>query len=106
MSDKELVERLLDFDKVTVGDARDAALRIKALTKERGEAMAMARKVSRTTIKYVAGKIAAEAKLAKAVRGLNAICVWGEDTYARDMARTTLAEIESSTPYGLEGEKK
>jgi hypothetical protein len=35
-----------------------------------------------------------EAKLAKAVRGLNAICVWGEDTYARDMARTTLAEIE------------
>jgi DnaJ-class molecular chaperone len=32
MSDKELVERLLDFDKVTVGDARDAALRIKALT--------------------------------------------------------------------------
>jgi hypothetical protein len=35
-----------------------------------------------------------EAKLAKAVRGLNAIYVWGEDTYARDMARTTLAEIE------------
>jgi chromosome segregation ATPase len=31
MSDKELVERLLDFDKVTVGDARDAALRIEAL---------------------------------------------------------------------------
>ena len=35
-----------------------------------------------------------EAKLAKAVMGLNAIYVWGEDTYARDMARTTLAEIE------------
>jgi predicted nucleic acid-binding Zn-ribbon protein len=32
MTDKELVERLLDFDKVTVGDARDAALRIEALT--------------------------------------------------------------------------
>ena len=32
MSDKELVKRLLDFDKVTVGDARDAALRIEALT--------------------------------------------------------------------------
>jgi hypothetical protein len=46
-----------------------------------------------------------EAKLAKAVRGLNAICVWGEDTYARDMARTTLAEIEGKTPYRLEGEK-
>jgi predicted nucleic acid-binding Zn-ribbon protein len=34
MSDKELVERLLDFDKVTVGDARDAALRIEALTEQ------------------------------------------------------------------------
>jgi hypothetical protein len=28
----DLVKRLLDFDKVTVGDARDAALRIEALT--------------------------------------------------------------------------
>jgi chromosome segregation ATPase len=34
MSDKELVKRLLDFDKVTVGDARDAALRIEALTEQ------------------------------------------------------------------------
>jgi hypothetical protein len=33
MSD-ELVKRLLDFDKVTVGDARDAALRIEALKRE------------------------------------------------------------------------
>jgi hypothetical protein len=40
-----------------------------------------------------------EAKLAKAVRGLNAICVWGEDTYARDMARTTLAEIEGEKTW-------
>jgi chromosome segregation ATPase len=32
MSDAELVKRLLDFDKVTVGDARDAALRIEELT--------------------------------------------------------------------------
>jgi hypothetical protein len=32
MTDKELVKRLLDFEKVTVGDARDAALRIEALT--------------------------------------------------------------------------
>jgi hypothetical protein len=32
MTDKELVKRLLDFDKVTVGDARDAALRIETLT--------------------------------------------------------------------------
>jgi hypothetical protein len=28
MTDEELCKRLLDFDKVTVGDARDAALRI------------------------------------------------------------------------------
>jgi uncharacterized protein (DUF3084 family) len=34
MTDEELVKRLLDFDKVTVGDARDAALRIKALTEQ------------------------------------------------------------------------
>ena len=40
-----------------------------------------------------------EAKLAKAVRGLNAICVWGEDTYARDMARATLAEIEGEKAW-------
>jgi hypothetical protein len=32
MTDEELCKRLLDFDKVTVGDARDAALRIEALT--------------------------------------------------------------------------
>ena len=35
-----------------------------------------------------------EAKLAKAVEGLNIISAWGEDTYARDIARATLAEIE------------
>ena len=40
-----------------------------------------------------------EAKLAKAVRGLNAIYVWGENTYARDMARTTLAEIEGEKTW-------
>jgi len=31
MTDEELVKRLRDFDKVTVGDARDAADRIEAL---------------------------------------------------------------------------
>ena len=35
MSDAELVKRLLDFDKVTVGDARDAALRIEELIEAR-----------------------------------------------------------------------
>jgi hypothetical protein len=38
-----------------------------------------------------------EDKLVKTVRGLNAISVWGEDTYARDIARTTLAEIEEES---------
>ena len=39
MSDKELVKRLLDFDKVTVGDARDAALRIEALEAKLAQAV-------------------------------------------------------------------
>jgi hypothetical protein len=38
-----------------------------------------------------------EDKLVKTVRGLNAISVWGEDTYARDIARTTLVEIEEES---------
>ena len=38
MTDEELIERLRDFEKVTVGDARDAADRIEALTKELDEA--------------------------------------------------------------------
>ena len=38
-----------------------------------------------------------EDKLVKTVRGLNAISVWGEDTYARDIARTTLIEIEEES---------
>ena len=63
MSDEELVYALRNFSEGGYTDL--AADRIEALTKERGEAMAMARKVSRTTIKYVAGKIAAEAKLAE-----------------------------------------
>jgi hypothetical protein len=45
MTDKELVERLLNFDKVTVGDARDAALRIKALTEQLEAARADAKEV-------------------------------------------------------------
>jgi hypothetical protein len=46
MTDEELCKRLLDFDKVTVGDARDAALRIEALTKERDEAMQLLQTLS------------------------------------------------------------
>ena len=50
---------------------------------------------------------AAEAKLAKAVEGLN-YCInapFSGWTIAQGYARATLAEIESSPPYGLEGEK-
>lgn len=35
MTDEELIARLRDFENVTVGDARVAADRIEALTKER-----------------------------------------------------------------------
>ena len=60
MSDKELVKRLLDFDKVTVGDARDAALRIEALTAERDEQIEWVKRLADM-------QIASEAKLAQAV---------------------------------------
>jgi hypothetical protein len=46
MTDKELVERLLDFDKVTVGDARDAALRIEALTAKLAKAVEGLREIA------------------------------------------------------------
>jgi hypothetical protein len=63
MTDEELVERLLDFDKVTVGDARDAADRIEALT---------AKVKLMDDLDVINGeKIEAlTAKLAKAVEGL------------------------------------
>ena len=58
------------------------------------EAEAYAEELARDLVKADNDINDRDAKLAKAVRGLNAICAWGEDTYARDMARTTLAEIE------------
>ena len=82
MSDKELIARLRDFDKVTIGEARVAADRIEALT----------------------------AKLAKAETGLLAIAkrdeqmIWGEDYEVeeafkdmRDIALATLAEIKGES---------
>ena len=91
MTDERLLARLRGRGNK---DTIVAADRIEALTAERdawkgqhaAEALGLHVQMQRAE--------AAEAKLAKAVRGLNAICVWGEDTYARDMARTTLAEIE------------
>jgi hypothetical protein len=64
MSDKELVKRLLDFDRVTVGDARDAALRIEALTNLNE---ALVDREAETTVRYDAKLGALEAKLAAAV---------------------------------------
>ena len=101
MSDEELVKRLLDFDKMTVGDARDAALRIEALSAERdawkgqyaAEALGLHVQMQRAD--------ALQAKLAKAVEALQFYAdlsidgPWhlpSEDYGKR--ARALLAEIE------------
>ncbi len=75
-------------------DGWEAADRIEAMTAENKRLSQQCEGLMRAGMNNGQALILAEAKLAKAVRGLNAICVWGEDTYARDMARTTLAEIE------------
>lgn len=87
ISDATLIARLRDFEKVTVGDARDAADRIEALT----------------------------AKLAKAEAGLLAIAkrdeqmIWGEDYEVeeafkdmRDISCATLAAV--SETHKIKGE--
>jgi hypothetical protein len=127
MSDKELVERLLDFDKVTVGDARDAALRIEqlvaineALTKERDDYAFKLADANNTYNEMHVALSEANDKLAKAVEGLRE---WddlikhqysgsreamSDMTYAAQHTAALLGEIESSEaapPYGLEGEK-
>jgi hypothetical protein len=80
MTDEELVERLLDFDKVTVGDARDAALRIEALIN-----------LNEALVELMDDR---DAKLAKARSGLIEIFRIVPMHPAGDIARTTLAEIE------------
>ena len=76
---------------------RDELLeQLEAARADAKEAEAYAEELARDLVKadnYINDR---DAKLAKAVRGLNAICAWGEDTYARDMARALLAEIEGS----------
>jgi hypothetical protein len=64
MTDKELVKRLLDFDKVTVGDARDAADRIEALTEQLKTVLD---REAATHFRHDAKTDELEAKLAKAV---------------------------------------
>jgi hypothetical protein len=109
MSDKELVERLLDFDRVTVGDARDAALRIEAL--ERG-AKAHEKEIAVWSENYAAMERkleAARADTKKAVEGLRAVdaldpegmidgcsqpALRGLVLRMGHIARTALAEIE------------
>jgi hypothetical protein len=99
MTDEELVERLLDFDKVTVGDARDAADRIEALT-AKVKLMDDLDVINGEKIEALTAKLAeAEAKLAKAVEALGIIkdrqfYRMGPGITAQVIARTTLAEIE------------
>jgi hypothetical protein len=108
MTDKELVERLLDFDKVTVGDARDAALRIKALT-AKNEMLGREVNIARYGQPDFAWSVHVEvmtdlnAKLAKAVEALEVIrdrqyYRMGPGITAQVIARTTLAEIEGEKP--------
>jgi uncharacterized iron-regulated protein len=96
MSDEELVKRLLDFDKVTVGDARDAALRIEALTAKLAtcekyrDAYVEMDMIGTQDVRDL------DAKLAKAVDALRGVMQHMPD-YADTVwqdARATLAEIE------------
>ena len=122
--DKELNARLRDFEKVTVGDAREAADRIEQLVAT-NEALTAKVKLMDDLDAINGEKIEAlEAKLAKAVEALEALIHLAhdcekeltEDLHHMDFcgesepltkARATLAEITSgvaTTPYGLEGE--
>jgi hypothetical protein len=73
MSDAELVKRLLDFDKVTVGDARDAALRIEEL----------------------GGKIARAERAKDALEGLRPVWAqgWTDDSMAAQASGNALAQL-------------
>ena len=97
MTDKELVKRLLDFDKVTVGDARAAALRIEALLN-----------LNEALVELMDDH---DANLAKAVELLRAVekhdvsVFWGVDAEKNRRAswrgvmrkvKATLAEIEGT----------
>ncbi len=128
--DKELNARLRDFEKVTVGDAREAADRIEQLVATNEALIAENAKlhdhiegVAKGIHKIMVGY---EAKLAKAEAGLLAIAkrdeqmIWGEDYEVeeafkdmRDIACATLAAVtethkikssKAAPPYGLEGE--
>jgi hypothetical protein len=121
--DKELTARLRDFEKVTVGDARDAADRIEALTAKvklmydldaiNGEKIEALEAKLATCEKYrdayaECDRIGTqavrdlEAKLAKAEAGLLAIAkrdeqmIWGED-YEVEEAFKDMRDISCAT---------
>jgi hypothetical protein len=131
--DKELIARLRDFEKVTVGDARDAADRIEQLvaTNEALEAklgyynllwqayegerpvehLEEAVKNHSAVSDRLAEKLhEVESLLAKAMEALRQIAdpiSLAQGNVNAEIARATLAEIKSSKaapPYGLEGE--
>jgi hypothetical protein len=94
ISDAAAIEILTEQLEATRADAKEAEAYAEELEKRVAFVEGERRKTFQALLKVTKIHDEVEAKLAKAVRGLNAICVWGEDTYARDMARTTLAEIE------------
>lgn len=97
MTDAELIARLRDFDKVTIGDARVAADRIEDLTAENAKLHDHIEGVAKDTHKIMVGY---EAKLEKAVAAagkmLDAFCVH-EDSHqsaAYEAMCAALAETE------------
>jgi hypothetical protein len=118
-NDEELIARLLDFDRVTVGDARDAAYRIEALIEESARRLALARSEGVARVEQFEHIEALEAKLAKAGEALGMLSDYenldksggyydGEcrifSYQARqrygdfdDIARATLAEIKGES---------
>jgi hypothetical protein len=109
MSDEELCKRLRDEHLAMTRN--EAAAAIEALTAKLAK-MVEERDTLRLVIdanieKHRSRAEAAETKLSKAVEALRGVMQHMPD-YADTVwqdARDTLAEIESSTPYGLEGEK-
>lgn len=114
MSDEELTAFLRGLPFLRAAKAAD---RIEALEREKREAALDALAAAGQAQEAYEAQLKAEAKLAKAVEGLLLARVhvanneqgWsvGRASARSDLEiiNATLAEIESSPPYGLEGEK-
>jgi Lar family restriction alleviation protein len=107
----EQLKTVLDREAATTAryDAKLETLteQLEAARADAKEAEAYAEELAKDQVDLCSQLIAAEDKLAKAMEGLN-YCInapFSGWTIAQGYARALLAEIESSTPYGLEGEK-